>query len=126
MLYLTLKALHIAAVVFWIGSLLMLTVVSSIDKLSPAQIKAAKRVTETGIGFTWLAGIALVLIGGWYTASWWQIKIVIVIAISAIHTIMHRRWQRIDSNVKTNAMVPAVLLVLSLVVIALAVFKQPF
>ena len=66
MLYLTVKVIHIVAVVVWIGALFLLTVISSTNTMTAAQIKTARRVTEAGIGLTWLAGITLAVLGSWY------------------------------------------------------------
>lgn len=126
MIYVTLKAVHIVAVIVWIGSLLLLTVVASFDKLTTSQLKVSTRITEFGIGLTWLAGIVLVVQGSWYFATWWQIKIVVVIVISAVHTILHRRWQRQDEAVtQVNPLIPCAIFVSTVVVVFLAVFKQP-
>ena len=126
MLYLTVKVIHIVAVVVWIGALFLLTVVSSSNTMTAAQIKTARRVTEAGIGLTWLAGITLAVLGSWYLATWWQIKLVLVVLVSAIHSIVHRRWQQqAETGVRTHSALPWLLLATTVVVIALAVFKQP-
>lgn len=126
MLYLLVKTIHIAAVVLWIGSLFLLTLITSTENLSKVQLKAATRITEAGIGFTWLAGIVLVVMGSWHVATWWQIKIVLVVIISAMHSIVHRRWKRqFEADQQTNAAIPWGVFVLSMFAIALAVFKLP-
>ncbi len=126
MLYLSFKVLHIVAVVVWIGSLLLLSFISSSENLNTSQLKAARKVSEAGIGLTWLAGIVLVLMASWYTATWWQIKVVLVVVISAIHSIMFRRWQRHNgSAAKSNSALPWALLALVLLVVSLVVFKHP-
>jgi len=126
MLYLTFKTAHIVAVVFWIGSLFLLTLLSSTHGVSSLPMKTLRRVTEAGIGLTWLAGIILVVLGSWYSASWWQIKIVLVVGVSAIHTMVHRRWQlQTESGARTNPALPWAVLILTGLIVALAVFKQP-
>ncbi len=126
MTYLLVKSLHIVAVVIWIGSLFLITLMTSLNGTSADQMKLARRVTEAGIGLTWLFGIVLVVLGSWYTFTWWQIKIVLVIVVSAIHSIMHRRWRRqAESGQQTNPALPWVLLGLTVLVVSLAVFKQP-
>jgi len=58
MLYFSFKTLHIVAVVVWIGSLFLTTLLaSSAESLKPSQLKVAIRITEAGIGLTWLAGV---------------------------------------------------------------------
>jgi len=126
MLYILLKAIHVIAVIFWIGSLGMLTLITSVSRLSAEQMRVATRLTDAAIGASWLAGIVLVLMGGWYTATWWQIKIVLVIVISAVHTMVHRRWKNSsDERAQTQDFVPIVVFVVSIAVVFLAVYKQP-
>jgi len=108
MLYILLKAIHVIAVIFWIGSLGMLTLITSVSRLSAEQMRVATRLTDAAIGASWLAGIVLVLMGGWYTATWWQIKIVLV-----------------DERAQTQDFVPIVVFVVSIAVVFLAVYKQP-
>ncbi len=124
MLYLAVKALHIVAAIVWVGALFVLTFVSSRQALDQSQLKHARRITDAGIGFTWLAGITLAVLGGWYLATWWQIKLVLVVLLSAIHSIVHRRWQsETQKGELLNPMLPWLLLALTLLIVALAVFK---
>lgn len=126
MLYLTIKAIHIVAVISWIGSLGLITLITSNVRMDEKQIRIATRLTETSIGITWLAGITLVILGGWYGATWWQLKVVVVIVISAIHTIVHRRWKAsVADGAQTHSFVPLLLFFLTVLVVFLVVFKQP-
>ena len=126
MIYLSLKSLHILAAMLWVGSLCLVSFVTSRDYMSVAQIRLATRITEASIGFTWLAGIILVIMGSWYASSWWHIKVLLVIAISAIHTFVHRRWRASGTNgASTHVAVPFVVLGIAFFVVLLAVFKVP-
>lgn len=126
MLYLSIKTIHIIAVISWLGSLTLVAFVTSTVRMDTSQMRIATRITDLSIGVTWLAGIVLVVMGGWYLSTWWQIKIVLVILISAIHSILHRRWKASEKEgAKTPRFVPFLLLITTLVVVGLAVFKQP-
>jgi len=126
MLYLTIKALHIVAVIIWTGSLFLLTLVTAKTPLDQSAMRTARRVTDAAIGLTWLAGLTLAVSGNWYLSTWWQIKLALVIAISAIHSIVHRRWQRLsETGARTHPAIPWVLLVITMIVVALATFKLP-
>lgn len=126
MIYLSIKALHIVAVILWIGSFVLVAAITASSKLNSDQMRIAVRVTESAIGVTWLAGIALVVMGSWYTSTWWIVKIVVVIAISAVHTFLHRRWKAANSDENAaHPLVWVVLIGLTLLVVLLAVFKQP-
>lgn len=126
MLYLILKSIHIVAVIFWVGSLSLVCIVTSTARLNQEQMRLATRITESAIGVTWLAGIVLVVMGGWYGSTWWYVKVLLVIVVSAIHTVFHRRWKSDNAeDVLTNNSVPVFLFVLTLLIVLLVVFKQP-
>ena len=126
MFYLSVKTIHIIAVIAWLGSLMLVAFITSTVRMDIAQMRLATRITELSIGVSWLAGIVLVVMGGWYLSTWWQIKIILVVLISAIHTILHRRWKASETEgAKTPRLVPYVLLFTTAAVVGLAVFKQP-
>ncbi len=126
MLYLSLKALHVVAAIFWVGSLGLICFVTRSVRMDAEQIRVATRVTDAAIGITWLAGIVLVVMGGWYLATWWYIKTGLVVFISAIHTFLHRRWRRAGvSGAQTHELIAPLLLVLTMIVVLLVVLKLP-
>lgn len=126
MFYLSLKSVHLLATILWIGSLFLISFVTSSNTMNTAQMRSAVRVTDAAIGVAWLTGIVLVVMGGWYLSSWWQLKITFVIAISAIHTVVHRRWKNAEAEgATTNRAIPYFVLLLVLIVILLVVFKRP-
>jgi len=125
MLYLALKTLHVVAVILWVGSLVLLSVIYSRAPLSREQFRIAARVTEAAIGATWIAGIVLAVMGSWYSAIWWQLKVLLVVGISAMHTILHRRWGSDDATSATSARFVFPLLLLTVGVVALVMFKAP-
>ncbi len=126
MVYLLLKSLHVFAVILWIGSLFLVSLITSITTMNTDQMRSATRITEAGIGVAWLAGVILVVMGGWYAATWWQLKIVLVLIISAIHTIVHRRWRASGPDgASTHASLAFTILLLTLLIIVLVIFKFP-
>lgn len=126
MVYLLVKSLHIVAAVLWIGSIVLVSFVTANSRMNEVQLGRAIRLTEASIGFTWLLGIILVVMGSWYMSAWWQIKVLLVVLISAIHTFIHRRWKRAATDGGNTAEpVWYVIMALTLVVVLLAVFKWP-
>lgn len=124
MLYWLIKSLHIVSVIAWVGSLVAVVFIDSRSALTAAQLRAATRVTEAAIGAAWLFGITLTLMGGWYSAPWWHIKVALVVLVSALHAILHRRWARRAAESGTpHAALPFVILVAALCVVLLAVTK---
>jgi len=130
MIYLWLKAVHVVAVVTFVGGLLMLSVGVRIANL--AVNRAVRRwdrtVTAPALALVWIAGIALALYGHWFGAAWLSAKLVVVVALSALHGILAgtlRRMERDDLVVvpapwlgqAAGAVVAATAIVVGLVVI---------
>ncbi|WP_107310421.1 CopD family protein [Burkholderia metallica] len=130
MIYLWLKAVHVAAVVTFVGGLLMLAVGVRIANL--AVHRAVRRwdrtVTAPALALVWIAGIALALSGHWFGAAWLSVKLVVVAALSMLHGLLAgtlRRMERDDLVIvpaswlgrTTAAVVAATAIVVGLVVI---------
>ncbi|VWC09772.1 CopD family protein [Burkholderia lata] len=130
MIYLWLKAVHVVAVVTFVGGLLMLSIGVRIANL--AVHRAVRRwdrtVTAPALALVWIAGIALALYGHWFGAAWLSVKLVVVVALSALHGILAgtlRRMERDDLVVvpapwlgqAAGAVVAATAIVVGLVVV---------
>ncbi|MCA8020796.1 CopD family protein [Burkholderia metallica] len=130
MIYLWIKAVHVAAVVTFVGGLLMLAVGVRIANL--AVHRAVRRwdrtVTAPALALVWIAGIALALNGHWFGAAWLSVKFVVVAALSVLHGLLAgtlRRMERDDLVVvpaswleyAAGAVVAATAIVVGLVVI---------
>lgn len=105
MLYLFLKAFHLAAVLAWVGGMLALSVALAAQRAeaAPAGSQALlaalhrwdRRVTTPALAVVWLLGITLAVMGGWYNAPWLWAKFAIVCALSGLHgkqSASLRRW----------------------------------
>ena len=96
MLYLSLKALHIVAVNSWMAGMLYLPrlfVYHAATEPGSAQWQTfttmeqrlLRYIMMPAMAVTWIAGIALVIVGGWYTAGWFHAKFVLVLAMSGMN-----------------------------------------
>ena len=95
MLYLFLKAFHLAAVLTWVGGMLALSVTLAAQRPHPSAASGQpllaaihrwdRRVTTPALAVAWLLGIVLVVLGGWYSATWLWAKFAIVCALSGLH-----------------------------------------
>ncbi|HDR9879564.1 CopD family protein [Burkholderia cenocepacia] len=101
MIYLVLKAVHLAAVVTFVGGLLLSSVAVRIANL--AVHRAVRRwdrtVTAPALAIVWIAGIALALSGHWFGTAWLLVKLAVVVALSVLHGILAgtlRRMARDD------------------------------
>jgi protoporphyrinogen IX oxidase len=99
MIYLWLKALHIAAVLVWTGGLFAAAFVVAIgSKGTPGEpgltalIAAVRRwdrrVTAPAMLVVWGAGLTLAMLGAWFPAPWLIIKLGVVGLLSALHGIL--------------------------------------
>jgi uncharacterized membrane protein len=105
MVYLWLKALHIAAVLIWIGGLLIAAITIGALSLSKGATEALgrtvvldmmvrdivrwdQRVTAPAMVFVWGVGLTLAMQGAWFPSLWLIIKLVLVVVLSALHGIL--------------------------------------
>ncbi len=107
MIYLWLKALHVAAVMAWLGGQMMLSLllVSLSEGTAPylpqerrlmvALRRWDQRVTAPAMGLVWLLGIVMAMHGGWLAAPWLRIKLVLVFALSALHGVQSGTLRRL-------------------------------
>jgi protoporphyrinogen IX oxidase len=144
--YLWLKAFHIIAVIAWMAGMLYLprlfvyhcaaekgSVQSETFKVMERRLLRA--IINPAMIATWVLGLALAWLVpdsryGWFASGWLQAKIVLVLALSAMHGML-ARWRKdfaADNNRHSQRFyriineVPTVLLVL---IVLLAVLK-PF
>ena len=109
-MYLAIKVIHIAGVVLWIGSFITVCHIAGRTGMKAEQVRSAIRISDTSIGVVWLAGLALMFLGQWYVSVWIYVKLVFVVVISAIHTVMHRRWKSSGDVVCSPVIAPALFL----------------
>lgn len=107
MLYLWLKALHLAAVVTWIGGMIMLGLVlghaaagrpPDLQRLLARLHGWDRRVTGPAMGLAWILGIWMVVDAGWLGANWLWVKLVIVALLSALHGMLAGNLRRLAGD----------------------------
>ncbi|KWO43487.1 hypothetical protein WT97_17270 [Burkholderia sp. MSMB1459WGS] len=100
MIYLVLKAVHLVAVVTFVGGLLLSSVGVRIANL--AVHRAVRRwdrtVTAPALALVWIAGIALALSGHWFGAAWLSAKLALVAALSVLHGILAGTLRRMERD----------------------------
>ena len=103
-MYLWLKALHIVAAVSWMAGMLYLPrlfVYHAAAEAGSAQSETfkvmerrlLKAIMMPAMIVTWIAGIVLMIQGQWFTAGWFHGKLVLVLAMTAMHGLLSR-WAR--------------------------------
>jgi protoporphyrinogen IX oxidase len=104
MLYESLKALHIIAVISWMAGLLYLPRLfvyhADTEKGSPQSetFKVMERRLMHGIMnpaavLVWVFGLLLAWKGEWWHAGWWQVKVALVIGLTLVHH-LYDLWRR--------------------------------
>ena len=103
-MYLWLKALHIVAAISWMAGMLYLPrlfVYHAAAEAGSAQSETfkvmerrlLKAIMLPAMIVTWIAGIILMIQGQWFTAGWFHGKLVLVLAMTAMHGLLSR-WAR--------------------------------
>lgn len=106
--YLWLKALHIVAVVTWIGGILVvgvtLAAVSGARDQQEIATRSAflvhvrrwdQRVTSPAMLLVWIFGLALALTGNWFPQPWLLAKLALVLLLSVQHGVLSGRLRRL-------------------------------
>ena len=94
--YLWLKALHVAAAITFVAGVLATALLLTLSPGGEAWSRDRQpivhglrtwhsRVTTPAMLIVWALGIALALEGGWFAHQWLQAKLVLVLALSAVH-----------------------------------------
>ena len=135
MAYLWLKAFHIAAVMVWIGGLLVSSAAVTAVQASSTTTFAAirrweRRVTSPAMLLVWILGLALAALADWFPSAWLIVKLVIVLALSALHGMLTGTLRRLADGVDHRP--PAVLrlaapaVVLAVAAVVLLAVVKPF
>lgn len=97
-------AAHITAVVFLVGSMLaqdrILTAIAHYPREQQIGTLAAllgldRQITTPALLITWLLGLTLAISARWLRSHWLMIKLVIVVALSALHGLQSGRLRRL-------------------------------
>jgi putative membrane protein len=138
--YLWLKAAHVVAMVAWMAGLFYLPrlFVYHAERAAPGseldatfavmERRLLRAIMNPAMAATWLLGIVLVWMGGWWAEPWLWGKVAAVLALSAFHgwCAMRRRDFELGRNTRTGRSyrvmneVPTLLL---LVIVVLAIVK---
>lgn len=108
-LYLLLKALHVAAAITFVGGVLaaamLLGAIRGLDVSSRDGRRVVQRlhrwqrsVTTPAMLVVWGLGMILAIEGGWFAYPWLQLKLVLVVLLSALHGVQSGMLRRSASG----------------------------
>ena len=140
-MYLWLKAGHLIAMISWMAGMLYLPRLfvyhamaakgsEQSETFKVMECRLLKIIMTPAMLLTWVFGLALVLMGGWFTSLWFLAKLALVVAMSVVHGMMSA-WVgefATDSNRRTPKFyrivneVPTVLLILIVLLVVLKRF----
>ncbi len=110
MIFLWIKALHVAAVVAWIGGLLVLSsVVAPLANAPVPHLPQERRlmiaagrwdrtITTPAMVLAWVLGLGMALHAGWFSSTWLVAKLIVVVALSALHGVMAGTLRRMSGE----------------------------
>jgi putative membrane protein len=140
-MYLWLKALHVIAVISWMAGMLYLPrlfVYHAAAQPGSAQAETFKIMEARLLKFimtpamivTWIAGIALVVLGQWVGAGWFHAKLALVLVMTVMHGLLSHwvtefDYERNKHTQKFYRIVNEIPTVLLILIVILAVVK-PF
>ena len=103
-MYLWIKALHIIAVIAWMAGMLYLPRLfvyhagaapgsPQSETFKVMEQRLLRYIMTPAMIATWLFGIALVIQGQYFAATWFHLKLLLVLLMSALHGLFSR-WTR--------------------------------
>lgn len=108
MLYAVVKAAHLLAVFALIAGMLANALVLRMAMAASSRQQAApmlavmtawdSRVTGPALGLTWLFGLSLAVMGGWFPDAWLMVKLVAVLGLSALHGMQAGSLRRLSRD----------------------------
>ncbi|MEO0637068.1 MAG: CopD family protein [Pseudomonadota bacterium] len=104
-MYEVLKIVHLTAMVVWMAGMLLAPIlIIEVSKLQerPAAAAALRRwylrVFSLAMILLWIAGIAIMTLGGWFQAPWMIAKLVLVLVLSGLHGALSGQMRRMASE----------------------------
>jgi uncharacterized membrane protein len=133
MLYISLKLLHVAALTLWLLGMLLASVACfpSSEAQAPGRfVLGVARwntwVTTPAMLLTWLCGLLLASMAGWFGQNWLTVKIVLVLALSGLQGMHSAGLRRLCAGKRVPGVLAASSVAITLavlVIVALATVK---
>ncbi|WP_407529003.1 CopD family protein [Methylobacterium oryzisoli] len=128
-----LKALHVACALLFVGGLVASSLIlvagrGAADRTAALTLilrRWDRAVTVPAMLGVWAFGIGLAVSGGWFSYSWLQAKLVLVVLLSAIHGLQSGQIRRLATGHDIKPLRVSALVVPTVIAIAiLAVIKS--
>ena len=112
MIYLWIKAVHVVFVIFWMAGLFMLprflvyhqeAEAGSLEDAAWAERerRLIRIILNPAMIITWVLGLTLAIRGGWFVAGWFNVKLLMVFALSGYHGWMAGYAKKLGAGERT-------------------------
>ena len=133
-LYPWLKALHVASVLAFVGGLLAISLVLPVAaapgtgqrSLAAAAHRWDRQVTVPALLLVWALGLTLAVEGRHFGKTWLQLKLVLVVALSALHGVQSGRLRRLAGGEQARSGRLAPVIIATAAGIAVLAIAKPF
>ena len=88
MTYFIAKAIHLAGMSIWMGTLVLSAWSLTDSPFTKSQLIRGRRIMTLGLIATWTAGLWLAVRGDWFSSSWLAYKLSLVLLITVLHSIV--------------------------------------
>ena len=125
-----LVAAHITAVVFFVGGLLAHDIIINAVARQPQQQQGAtlnilfpldRHVTTPALLVTWALGLSLAVWAGWFPSKWLVVKLVFVVALSALHGMQSGQLRSFVRDGKPARGIPGVGIAIPVAMLTIAI-----
>lgn len=131
MIYLSIKALHVASVITFVAGLLVLSICAATNNVVILRVMRRwdRQVTAPALALVWITGPTIAMMGHWFGAAWLTVKIALAVFLSALHGMLtgfSRRAERDGAVRESSALkfaAPAVIVIV-VAIVFLAVLKS--
>ncbi|HEY0685443.1 MAG TPA: CopD family protein [Steroidobacter sp.] len=119
MTYLLIKSLHVWAIILWMAGVLVQSLLlrprhapSGPEQQTLQLLRRWDRLaTAPAMLLVWITGLLLAAQGGWFGNRWLSLKLVIVVALSAMHGVLAGHMRALsESRSPRGALQPQILL----------------
>ncbi|HVG46693.1 MAG TPA: CopD family protein [Rubellimicrobium sp.] len=120
--------LHQLAMAVWVLSMIVAPLMVARRRDPAVGRRILRTVATPAMVLTWLFGIWLAVQGGWFTMGWLHVKLLLVLALSALHGIALGRLRRMAPGGEVPGLVrvlPWLTILLAVGAVLLALWK-PF
>lgn len=140
MLYLTLKIIHVLAMLIWLAGTMLLAATLSeawtkripLSGLALRKLQSIRkwdlRITAPAMVLTWLSGVSLAGMGHWFNSGWLLVKLPLAFLLAGVYGLQSGLLQRLVDGTSSGATAlvkrsALIILVTAVIAISMAIFK---